>query len=307
MNRNRGNGTYMESKSIVQPVSIRDYIILIKPGILRSNLIAAFAGFWVASQGNVNWMLLLYTLIGTTLVMASSCVFNNFFDREYDGLMERTSHRPLPSGRMTATNVFVYGCILGVLGLLVLFLLTDTLAAWLGIVGMIVYVLIYTAWLKRTSTLSTVIGSFSGAMPPVIGYTAVTGTMDVGAWILFGFLFLWQCPHFWALGIRRIEEYRAAGFQILPVVKGIKRTKIQMIPYIVLLIPVSLLLYYAGYAGIYYFVTALVMGIVWLLLCVAGFVTKDDNRWAKRTFMFSIYYLLIILIVMILDTTKLIV
>jgi protoheme IX farnesyltransferase len=294
----------MEDQSLAQPVSIRDYIHLTKPGILRSNLIAAFAGFWVASQGDIQWGLFIYMLIGTTLVMASSCVFNNFLDRDYDGLMERTSHRPLPSGRISATRVFIYASILGALGLLVLFLLTKPLAAWLGIVGMVVYVIIYTAWLKRTSTLSTVIGSFSGAMPPIIGYTAVTGSMDAGAWILFGFLFLWQCPHFWALGIRRMEEYRAAGFQILPVVKGVHRTKVQMIPYVVLLIPVSSLLYFLDYAGIYYLMTALVMGVLWLLLCLAGFVTKDDNRWAKRTFMFSIYYLLIVLVVMILDTTQ---
>ncbi|MEX1029853.1 MAG: heme o synthase [Paenibacillaceae bacterium] len=294
----------MVDQSLSHPVSIRDYIYLTKPGILRSNLIAAFAGFWVASQGDIQWGLFIYMLIGTTLVMASSCVFNNFLDRDYDGLMERTSHRPLPSGRISATEVFIFASILGALGLFVLFLLTNSLAAWLGVVGMVVYVVIYTAWLKRTSTLSTVIGSFSGAMPPVIGYTAVTGSMDAGAWILFGFLFLWQCPHFWALGIRRMEEYRAAGFQILPVVKGVQRTKIQMIPYVVLLIPVSLLLYFMDYAGMYYFITALVMGILWLLLCFAGFVTKDDNRWAKRTFMFSIYYLLITLVVMILDTTQ---
>jgi len=292
----------MEYQSISQPVSIRDYIQLTKPGILRSNLIAAFAGFWVASQGNVQWSLLIYMLIGTTLVMASSCVFNNYLDRDYDGLMERTSHRPLPSGRLEAIKVFLYASILGAIGLLVLFLLTNTLAGILGIVGMIVYVIIYTAWLKRASTLSTVMGSFSGAMPPVIGYTAVTGSMDAGAWILFGILFLWQPPHFWALGIRRMEEYRAAGFQILPDVKGVHRTKIQMIPYVVLLIPVSLLLYFMDYVGVYYFVVALVLGVLWLLLCLSGFVTKDDDRWAKRTFIFSINYLLITFVVMILNT-----
>jgi protoheme IX farnesyltransferase len=294
----------MIDQSLSQPVSIRDYIHLTKPGILRSNLIAAFAGFWVASQGDIQWGLMIYMLIGTTLVMASSCVYNNYLDREHDGLMERTSHRPLPSGRITPQKVFIFASILGAAGLFVLFFFTNALAGWLGIVGMVVYVIIYTAWLKRTSTLSTVIGSFSGAMPPTIGYVAVSGTMDAGAWLLFGFLFLWQCPHFWALGIRRIEEYRAAGFLILPVVKGIKRTKIQMIPYVVLLIPVSLLLYFMDYAGIYYFFTALILGILWLLLCLAGFYTKDDNRWAKRNFMFSIYYLLIVLIVMIIDTNQ---
>jgi protoheme IX farnesyltransferase len=294
----------VEYHSITHPVSIRDYIQLTKPGILRSNLIAAFAGFWLASQGTIQWSLFIMMLLGTTLVMASSCVFNNYLDRDYDGLMERTSHRPLPSGRLSTQRVLVFATILGLLGLSVLFIFTNIMAVFMGIIGMIVYVIIYTAWLKRTSTLSTVMGSFSGAMPPIIGYTAVTGTMDAGAWILFGILFLWQPPHFWALGIRRIEEYRAAGFQILPVVKGVNRTKLQMIPYVVLLIPVSLLLYVTDYAGIYYFITALVLGVLWLLLCLSGLVTKDDDRWAKRTFIFSINYLLILFLVMILDTTS---
>src|SRR5690554_6044653 len=116
--------SYMELQTKNQPVSIRDYIHLTKPGILRSNLIAAFAGFWVASQGDIQWLLLIYMLIGTTLVMAASCVYNNFLDRDYDGLMERTSHRPLPSGRISPTKVFIFTSILGVIRLLVLFVLT---------------------------------------------------------------------------------------------------------------------------------------------------------------------------------------
>lgn len=286
------------------PVSVRDYIQLTKPGILRSNLIAAFAGFWVASKWNIDWPLLVYMLIGTTLVMASACVFNNLIDRDLDVKMDRTSHRVLPSGRIAVRNVLVYGIVLGVLGLAVLFLFVNVLSALLGFIGMFVYVVIYTAWLKRTSTLSTVMGSFSGSMPPVIGYVAVTETMNAGAWILFAVLFLWQPPHFWALGIRRTEEYRAAGFRILPVVKGIRRTKWQMLPYVVLLIPVSVLLYVYDYAGTIYLAAAVLLGIAWLLLCVAGLFAKNDDRWAKMTFLFSINYLLITFLVMIIDTTK---
>ena len=244
-------------------------------------------------------------LIGTTLVMASSCVFNNYLDRDYDGLMERTSHRPLPSGRIHPKKVFIFASILGAVGLFVLFFFTNALAGWLrncryDRIRHYIYGLAkenlnikYCNWI--------VLWVLCLQLSVILLYT---GTMDAGAWILFGFLFLWQCPHFWALGIRRIEEYRAAGFQILPVVKGVKRTKIQMIPYVVLLIPVSLLLYLHGLCRNLLLCYGLVLGILWLLLCLAGFFTKDDNRWAKRTFMFSIYYLLIVLIVMILDTTR---
>src|SRR5690606_23288968 len=139
----------------------------------------------VASKWDIDWWLLIYTLIGTTLVLASSCVFNNYLDRDLDGKMKRTSHRVLPSGRIAAYRVLIYAIVLGVLGLLILLLLVHPLTALMGLIGMFVYVVVYTAWLKRTSTLSTVMGSFSGAMPPVLGYTAVMETMDAGAWILF--------------------------------------------------------------------------------------------------------------------------
>ena len=285
-----------------EPVTLKDYIQLTKPGILRSNLIAAFAGFWLASSWEIDWLLLIWMLIGTTLVMASSCVFNNLLDRELDSKMERTSHRALPSGRASVRKVLIYAIMLGIAGLIVLLVLVNPLSALLGFIGMFVYVIIYTAWLKRTSTLSTVMGAFSGSMPPVIGYVAVSESMDLGAWLLFAILFLWQPPHFWALGIRRMEEYRAAGFQILPVVKGVTRTKWQMLPYVVLIIPTSVLLSVYEYTGIIYLIVSLLLGIIWLLLCISGFFTKNDDRWAKRTFIFSINYLMVTFLVMIIDT-----
>lgn len=293
----------MNQLSVTGTSSIKDYIQLTKPGILRSNLFAAFAGFWIAAKWDIDWLLLVYMLVGTTLILASACVFNNLLDRDLDIKMERTSHRALPSGRLPVRNVLIFATVLGLLGLATLVFI-NLLTALLGLIGMLVYVIIYTAWLKRTSTLSTVMGSFSGSMPPVLGYTAVTGSMDAGAWILFAILFFWQPPHFWALGIRRTEEYRAAGFKILPVVKGITRTKWQMLPYVVVLIPVSVLLYSYGYVGMIYLIVSLVLGILWLLLCISGLFTKDDDRWAKRTFIFSINYLLVTFIVMIIDTVK---
>jgi protoheme IX farnesyltransferase len=242
------------------------------------------------------------TLLGTVLIMASSCVFNNYFDRELDLKMERTRNRSLPTGRLTPKVVLSYAIILGVLGLLVLFSFSGALAGLCGMFGMFVYVIMYTLWLKRSSTWSTSIGGLSGAMPPVIGYVAVTGRMDLGAWLLLAMLFLWQPPHFWALAIRRVEDYRAGGFPLLPVVKGIERTKIQMIPYLVLQIFVPILMYAYGYAGIFYLTVSLILSVLWLYYALKGFRAKNTDAWAKKVFLYSINYLSLSFILMILDT-----
>ena len=283
-------------------VTLRDYITLAKPGIIMSNLITAFGGFWLASSGNIDLWLMIYALLGITLVMASGCVLNNYLDRELDQKMERTSSRPTATGKISPSHVLVYGTILGVVGTLVLALLVNVLSALLGIIGLFVYVWVYTVWLKRTSTWSTSIGGISGAMPPVIGYCAVSNVIDPGAWILFLILFLWQPPHFWALAIRRKEEYRAAGFPLLPVVRGVFPTKVHMIRYTIMLLPISLLLYLYGYVGHYYVWAATILGMIWIVMCVRGFTTKDDDIWAKKTFLYSINYLTILMVVMVLDT-----
>ncbi len=171
-------------------------------------------------------------------------------------------------------------------------------------IGLFLYVWIYTAWFKRTSVWSTVAGSFSGAVPPMIGYAAVHPNLDAGAWILFGILFLWQPPHFWALGIRRMEEYRNAGFPLLPVVKGTYVTKISMVRYVVLLVPVSMLLFFYGYTGYIYLASAIAMGLYWTYLVVKGFNAKDEDQWAKKVFIFSINYLTLLFIIMVLDTVS---
>lgn len=282
----------------------KDFITVTKPGILRTNLVAAFGGFWLASQWDVDYIKLILTLLGTMLVMASSCVFNNYFDRELDLKMERTRNRSLPTGRLTPTTVLSYAIILGIAGLAVLFSFSGIKAGLLGILGMAVYVGIYTLWLKRSSTWSTSIGGISGAMPPVIGYVAASGRIDMGAWLLFALLFLWQPPHFWALAIRRVEEYRAAGFPLLPVVKGIHRTKIQMIPYIVLLIPVPILMYVYGYAGLIFMIVSVLLSVLWAFYAFKGFTIKEEetNSWAKKVFFFSINHLTLSFLLMIVNT-----
>ena len=282
---------------------LKDLVALTKPRIIRLNLIAAFGGYWVASKWDPDIWILVWMLIGSTLTMASSCVVNNYWDRDLDLKMERTRDRALPQKRLSPGFVLGYGIALGIAGLAVLFLLVNPPTGWLGLLGMFVYIVVYTMWLKRSSTWSTSVGGVSGAMPPVIGYCAVTNEVDAGAWILFALLFLWQPAHFWSLAIRRKEEYKAAGFPLLPVVKGVTRTKWQMLPYILLLIPASILMYYYDYVGIYFLVLSVGIAAVWFVHAVGGLRAKDDEKWAKTDFMISINYLMIMFLTMVLNTT----
>ncbi|MDF2837446.1 MAG: protoheme farnesyltransferase [Paenibacillus sp.] len=282
---------------------LKDLIALTKPRLLRLNMFAALGGFWVASKWDLDFPLMIWMLIGSTLIMASATVINNYWDRELDQKMERTRNRTLPMGRMSPAGVLAYGVILGVAGLAVLFAL-DVLTGLLGLLGWFVYIVVYTMWLKRSSTWSTSIGGVSGAMPPVIGYCAVTGEIDAGAWLLFALLFLWQPAHFWSLAIRRVEEYREAGFPLLPVVKGVKRTKLQMIPYVLLLLPTVILLYVYGYAGIYFLIVSVVLSVVWLVHTIGGLRAADTEKWAKINFLISVNYLMVVFVAMIANTVK---
>ena len=282
----------------------KDLIGLTKPGLLRLNVFASIGGFWVASKWSFDFWLLLWMIIGCTLTMASGTVINNFYDRELDLKMERTRNRTLPSGRMKPTSVLIYGIILGVVGVTVLFTLVNVLCGILGLIGWFAYIVIYTMWLKRTSTWSTSVGGISGAMPPVIGYCAVTETFDMGAILLFAFLFLWQPAHFWSLAIRRVDEYRAAGFPLLPVVKGIKRTKIQMIPYLVLMLVTVILFYVYDLTGIFFLILSTILTAFWLVHTIMGLYAKDTEKWAKFNFLISVNYLMIVFIVMIIDTSR---
>ncbi|WP_338042366.1 heme o synthase [Paenibacillus alba] len=294
-------------QSAHEPVTLKEFYRLVKPGIIYSNLMTAFAGYWMAAHWEVSWIHLIWTMLGTALVMAGGTVLNNYLDREMDAKMERTKNRALPSGRLSATFVLWYGIILGIIGLAVLYFgAASPLAALIGLLGLFLYVWLYTAWFKRTSVWSTFVGAFSGATPPVIGYCAVTGTVDAGAILLFAFLFLWQPPHFWALGIRRMEEYRAAGFPLLPVVKGSYVTKISMVRYVVLLVPVTVMLTAYGYLGYVFLIGSTILGLIWMLMCVKGFKETGEAEvpWAKRTFLFSIMYLTLLSILMVIDTVK---
>lgn len=282
--------------------SWRDYIEVTKPGIIKSNLLATFTGFFLASNlASFDWLLLFFTLAGTAFVIAGGCALNNFYDRDIDPFMERTQSRAVAEGRIKPVVALWYGIILTVIGALFFIFGVNGKALFLAFVGFFVYVFIYTMWLKRTSTTNTVIGGISGAVPPMIGWVAVTNSFDLAAWALFLILFCWQPPHFFALAMRKVEDYRSAGIPMLPVVKGSKETKKQTFIFTVLLLPASILIYFTGAVSWIYLVVAILLGGFYIYLAFQGFYTKDDQEWSRKMFVYSLIYLTGILVTMILD------
>lgn len=280
----------------------RDYISLMKLGITTANLMATVAGLWMGAHGHPGWRTVAITLVGTAMVVASGATLNNFVDRDIDVRMERTSGRALPAGKVQPLSALVIGLTLGAAGLVLLAGWVNGTAAACAFVGLVMYAYVYTVWLKRTTTLSTVLGGLAGAMPPLIGYAAGSGgRLDLAAWVVFSVFFLWQPPHFLPLAMKRVEDYRAAGIPMLPVVRGYTETKWQILVYTAAMVPVSLLPYALRAAGVIYLLVALVLGVIFLWRAVQGLFTKDDLAWANRLFRFSLVYLTGICLAMIIN------
>jgi heme o synthase len=264
------------------------HLSIIKPGIIFGNIVTVSGGFLMGSIYPINWLLWLYTVIGMSLVVASGCVLNNYIDRDIDRLMERTCDRLFAQGKLSFRVAMVYGVIFGLVGLTLLALLANVLTMLVALVGLIFYVGVYTLWSKRTTIYGTITGGVAGAIPPVVGYAAVTNHFDAGAWILFAILFCWQIPHFYAIAIFRQSDYHAADIPVLPVKKGMLYTKINMLLYTIAFTLAAVLPTVFGFEGFTYLVIALSLSLAWLWLAITGFKAKDDTRWAKEMFVFSI-------------------
>ncbi|WML49385.1 heme o synthase [Neobacillus sp. PS3-34] len=283
--------------------ALKDFLALIKIGIVNSNLITTFTGLWLALHfsgqrflGNLD--IIFFTLMGSSLIIAGSCSINNYYDRDIDPLMERTKARPTVTGKINPSRVLLLGIFLIVLGTLFLSLTTWT-ATVIGLIGVFSYVVLYTMWSKRQLVSNTIIGSISGAVPPLIGWAAVDGNLDMMAWILFLLMFAWQPPHFYALAMRRVEEYRAAGIPMLPVVKGFKTTKRHIVLWVAALLPIP---FFLPSLGIPFLILATVLNLGWLALGIYGYKIKDDIKWAKLMFVYSLQYLTIMFVAMVIVT-----
>jgi protoheme IX farnesyltransferase len=279
---------------------LRNYYNLVKPGIIFGNTIPYIGGFAIAAGSAlfVHALTGVAGLIGLALVVASGCVFNNYIDRDIDGLMDRTKNRALPKGIISPRNAFIYGIILGVFGILVLFLFTNALTAAVALGGWFVYVVIYSLWAKRWTSYATLIGSVAGAVPPVVGYCALSGRLDGTAAVLFLIMAIWQIPHFYSIAMYRSNDYAAARIPVLPLVRGIWLTKVNMTFCIVAFTGVAALLAMWSNVGIWYVVIALLLGSVWFIICLNGFWVKNEERWARRMFTTSLVVLVVLFLSM---------
>ncbi|MDW0111904.1 heme o synthase [Sporosarcina saromensis] len=279
---------------------VKDFLALIKIGIVNSNLITTFTGLFLAFQFTgtsfiQNLDLLLYGLVGTGLIIAGSAALNNLIDRDIDPIMARTKSRPTVTGRFKAPAVLSLALTFIVIGELLLLAASPAAAMW-GLAGVFSYVVLYSMWSKRKHVSNTIVGSLSGAIPPLIGWAAVEPSLSISAWALFFIMFAWQPPHFYALAMRRTKEYGAAGIPMLPVVKGFARTKKSILGWVLLLFPLPFLL--SG-LGIGFLVLGTALNIGWLYLSLKGFKTKDDLKWATTMFIYSLNYMTILFVAMI--------
>jgi protoheme IX farnesyltransferase len=273
----------------------------IKIGIIKSNLISMVAGLSMAlfvhqlsffdKIGNVA-----LAFIGTALVIGAAGVFNNLYDRDIDGIMERTKNRPTVSGIVDVRSGLIIGIWIAVGGLVALYI-ASPLSAFCGFLGLFLYVVPYTMWTKRKTIYNTEVGSLSGAMPPLIGWAAISpDILHPGAIALFLLMLIWQMPHFYAIGIRRMEEYRAANVPMLPVVKGIRRTYVQMNVYLVALFLCSFLFWSFNP---YIAVANALLSLGWLILSIYGYRRKQEDKWARSMFIFSLNHITVLLLMIV--------
>jgi protoheme IX farnesyltransferase len=273
----------------------RAYLSLTKPRIISLLLITTVPAMMIAQGGMPSLWLLALTLSGGTLSAAGANTINCFLDRDIDGVMARTRERPLPSGSIRPERALIFGAALGVAGFVVLMVGGNLASALLAFGALAFYVFVYTIWLKRVTAQNIVIGGAAGAMPPLVGWSAVTGSLDWPALVLFGIIFVWTPPHFWALALRYRGDYARARVPMLPVVRGERETRRQIVLYSVALVAVSLLLVPFGGAGWLYIASALVLGagFVWLALRLWFDATP---RRSMSLFLYSLAYLALLFV-----------
>lgn len=260
----------------------------------------AAAGFLFASEGHIDWWLFLTLLAGTALVIASGCVFNNYLDRGIDKKMDRTKKRSLVVGDISTQNALTYASILGIAGFAILAAYTNIATVFVGLIGIVDYVIIY-GWAKRHTVHSTLIGGISGSTSLVAGYTAVTGSFDVVALLLFLIMAFWQMPHFYAIGIYRRKDYAMADLPILTVQKGVVAAKREILLYIIGYIVAVSLLAILGYAGYTYLAVMLIITFWWLWVALQSTKARDDIKWAHKIFGISLLVLMVFSVMISLD------
>jgi protoheme IX farnesyltransferase len=280
-------------------LTARDLIALTKPRITLMVLVTAAGGMWLA-PGSLDVTSMAVMLLTTGMVVGAANTLNCYLERDSDRLMARTANRPLPDRRLEPSWALVLGVLMGLFAVPTLTIAVNPVTGLLGLIALISYVAIYTP-MKQYTPAALFVGALPGALPPLMGWTAVTGSIDVPGLVLFGVLFFWQIPHFIAISIFRQEEYERAGLKVLPSVRGIRSAKVQSAIYAAALWAVSLLLVPYGLAGAIYLVTAVVLGGYFFWMALRGFKAEDSNAWAKKFFVASLIYLTTLFAALIID------
>lgn len=263
------------------------WIQLTKPGIIMGNLLTAFAGFMLARPQKFWAAPLLFNLVGLAFVIGSACTFNNIVDKDLDKHMSRTAKRPLPSGKLSKRAACIFGLLLAVAGLGILYTYLNTLTMMLALLGWVLYVGVYSL-MKYFTSFATWMGSLAGAIPPVVGYCGATNKLDIVAWMLFLIVACWQMPHFLAIGIYREEDYAAGNIPILPVITNTVITKIHMLCYLLGFLLACMMLYWLADLSVLFLVAMGAAGLSWGFVAIQGFFAQEDKKWAKKMFIFSL-------------------
>lgn len=269
----------------------KKYYKLTKPGIIYGNLLTVFAGYFFASKFNIQISKFLFVILGSSLVIAAAGVFNNLIDAKIDSLMERTKKRSIVTKQVSKKVAIIYGLILSLLGFFALYKV-NYLVLICGFIGIIDYLFLY-GYTKRHSVYGTLIGSISGSIPIVSGYLAYVNKIDFSFWILFLMMVCWQMAHFYAIGIFRISDYLKAQLPLMPIIKGLFRTKIEMVIYILLFLALNIVLFEKDKLSIFYIIVMSASSLYWIFKTLKGFVAKNDQIWGKELFRFSLIIVLI--------------
>ena len=293
----------MMSDAEVAPIIMpkwRAYYDLTKPKVVALLVLTAVVGMSLSVPGGLPWQLCIPAMLGIGLLSSSAAAINHIVDEKIDAIMGRTHNRPLPEGRITTNNAIVFACSLAVLGFALLLLLVNPLTAYLTLAGLVGYSFVYTLYLKRATPQNITIGGLAGAIPPLLGWTAMTNQIDPNALLLVLLIFTWTPPHFWALAIHRKDDYAKVNIPMLPVTHGVSFTKTQILLYTVLLFVVGLLPYLVGMSNWLYLIGAVTLNLMFFAYAWKLKFHADENT-AMDTFKFSIIHLMLLFVILLLD------
>jgi heme o synthase len=288
-------------QSIEQPSLLSSYVSIAKPGIVGLTLVAALTGIYFGNHGILpNWSVIFWTFLTLGLATAGSCMLNNVYDRDIDRIMKRTSSRAMAQDLIPASHALTVGLILSVGSLALMAYVVNPLTALVTAVGVVGYVVVYTMMTKRTTPWANQLGGIAGAVPPMVGYAAVTGELGAAAWILFAIMVVWQQPHALALALKYREDYARASVPVIPVAHGVYATKVRIAVYCVLLVPVATLPYFFAMAGVYYLAASIVLSAMFLFTAVRFLLSDRDCD--MRVFAFSLVYFILLFGALVVDS-----